>query len=228
LTQSLQEQFSRIQTQQSRILELLAPLHPLLESVPLHINVARNAILEKIPEGCQCPCTNDCSTGSIPSTATSSSRHTLSSQENIELPLEVRKRRRTNHGEQHCGRNDPPVNRYRDHPIAIEERQILHGPAQPGETLTSSRMQRIGTHCAVQTPNGGMNGIGPMIRNPLRNVSPVSGNAALASRLSTIPRGITPSFILVSHSEHGSHVTSDKERIHISSNVSSLLPYGVT
>lgn len=215
MTQSLQEQFSRVQTQQSRILELLAPLHPLLESVPLHINVTRNAILERIPEGCQCPRTNDCSTGSIPSTATSSSCRTLSSQENIELPLEVRKRRRTNHGGQHCGRNDPPISRYRDHPIAVEERQILHGP---GETLTSSRLQR--THCAVQTPSGGMNSISPMIRNPPRNVSPVSGNAALASRLSKIPRGITPSFILVSHSERASHATSDKERIHISSNVS--------
>ncbi|KAI0000857.1 hypothetical protein BJV77DRAFT_246156 [Russula vinacea] len=37
-TQCLQEQFSHTQTQQSRILELLAPLHPILQSVPLHID----------------------------------------------------------------------------------------------------------------------------------------------------------------------------------------------
>jgi hypothetical protein len=48
-----------------------------------------------------------------------------------------------------------------------------------------------------------MNGVGGVIGNHVRNTSPVSGNAALASRLSTIPRGIPASFILVTHSEHG-------------------------
>jgi hypothetical protein len=203
LTQSLQEQFSCVQTQQSRILELLAPLHPILQSVPLHINLARNAILEKIPEGC--PCTNACSGGLIPSTQPSC--HTLSSQESAEPPLKVRKRMRTNLDRQDCDPHGPPVNRYEDQLIAVEERQILHRPARdPGEILTSSRPQRIGTHCGVQTPSGGMNGIGGVIGHHLRNTSSVSGNAALASRLSTIPRGIAPSFILVSHSEHSSRI----------------------
>jgi hypothetical protein len=100
---------------------------------------------------------------------------------------------RTNLDRQNCDPHDPPVSRYVDQPIAVEERQILHRPARkPGEILTSSRPQRLRTHCGVQTPTGGMNGIGGVIRNHLRNTSPVSGNAALASRLSTIPRGIAP------------------------------------
>jgi hypothetical protein len=208
LTQSLQEQVSHVQIQQSRILELLGPLHPTLQSVPLHINLARNAILEKIPEGC--PCTNDRSGGLIPSTQPSC--QTLSSQESAEPPLKVRKRMRTNLDGQNFDPHDPAVNRYEDQPIAVEERQILHRPARtPGEILTSSRPQRIGTHCGVQTPSGGMNGIGGVIHNHLRNTSPVSGNAALASRLSAVPRGTAPSFILISQSEHGSRIVRQRK-----------------
>jgi hypothetical protein len=175
--------------------------------VPLHINLARNAILEKIPEGC--PCTKDCSGGLVPSTQPSCD--TLSSQESAEPPLKVRKRMRTDLDRQTCDPHGPPVNRYEDQPVAVEERQILHRPARkPGEILTSSRPQRIGTHCGVQTPGGGINGIGGVTRNHIRNTSPVSGNAALASRLSTIPRGIAPSFILVSHSKHGSRIVRQR------------------
>jgi len=88
---------------------------------------------------------------------------------------------RTNLDRQNCDPHGPPVNRYEDQPIAVQERQILHRPARkPGEIL--------GTHCGVQTPSGGVNGIGGVICNHLGNTSPVSGNAALASRLSTIPR----------------------------------------
>lgn len=196
-----------MQTQQSRILELLAPLQPILQSVPLHINLARNAILEKIPEGC--PCTNGYSGGLIPSTQPSC--HTLSSQESAEPPLKVRKRMRTNLDRQNCDPHGPPVNRYEDQP-AVEERQVLHRPMRkPREIVTSSRPQRTGTHCGLQTPSGGMNGIGGVTRNHLRNASPESGNTALASRLSTIPRGIIPSFILVSHSEHGSRIVRQRK-----------------
>jgi hypothetical protein len=185
--QSLQEQFSRVQTQQSRILELLAPLHPILQSVPLHINLARNAILEKIPEGC--PCTNDCSGRLTPSTQPSC--QTLSSQESSEPPLKVRKIMKTKLDRQN-DRHGPSVNRHEDQPIAVEERQILHRPAhKPGEIPTSSGPQRIGIHCNVQTPSSQVNSIGGVIRNDLRNTTAVSGNAALASRLSTIPRGIS-------------------------------------
>ena len=120
---------------------------------------------------------------------------------------------RTNLDTQNCDPHDPPVNRSEDQPIAVEERQILHRPARkPGEILISSRPQRIGTHCGVQTPSGGMNGIGGVIRNNLRNTSPASGKPALPSRLSTIPRGTSMalSFILVSHSEHGSRIVRQR------------------
>jgi len=201
LTQSLQEQFSCVQTQQCRILELLAPLHPVLQSVPLHINLARNAILEKIPEGCQC------TSGSAPSTQPSC--HTLSSQESAEPPMKVRKIMRTNLDRQDCDIHGPPVNCYEGQPIAVEERQILHQPAhKPGEMLTSSRPQRIGTRCSVQPPSGAMNGIGGVIRNHLRNTSPASGNTAFARRLPTIPRGISPRVSSLYHTGIHDYCTS--------------------
>ena len=210
MTQSLQEQFSSVQTQQGRILELLAPLHPILQSVPLHINLARNAILEKIPKGY--PCTNNRSGGSIPSTQPSS--RTLSSQEGAEPPLKVRKRMRTDLDGQNCDPVDPhgpPVDRYEEQPIAAEGRQIVHRLARkPEEIPTSCQPQRIGTNCGVQTSSDGMNGIGGVIRNHLRNTSP-SGNVAPASRLSTMPRGIATSFISVSHSEHRSRIVRQRK-----------------
>ena len=206
--QSLQDQFSSVQSQQIRMLELLSPLHPVLQSVPLHINLARNAILEKIPEGC--PCTNDCHGGLT--SATQPSCHTLSTQESAEPPLKVRKRTRTYLDGQNCGPH-PPVNRYEDQAIAVEERQILHQPAcKPGEIQTSSRPQRTGTHCGVRTPSGGINGIGGVIRNHIRNTGTVSRNAALASRPSTIPRGIAlPSILVSPHSEHGLRIVRQRK-----------------
>jgi hypothetical protein len=207
MTHSLQEQFSRTQTQQSRILELLAPLHPILQSVPLHINIARNAILEKIPEGCLCTCTDNCS-----SRSTAPSHHCMSPpKERADPPVEVRKRRRIDVESQHCDPNDPPVGRYQGQPIAVEGGQIPHRSApKPGETLTWSCHQSTGTFCAVQSPSGGRSGIDAMTRDYQRNAKPWSGNAALATRLSTISRGKAPSFILVSHSEHGTHRQTKK------------------
>lgn len=98
---------------------------------------------------------------------------------------------RTNFGKQNCDPHAPPTSRYEDQPITVEERQVLHRPARKhGEMLTLSRPQRIGTHCDAQTPSSGMNGIDGVTLNYLGNTSPVSADAALASRLSIIPRGI--------------------------------------
>jgi hypothetical protein len=93
----------------------------------------------------------------------------------------------------------------------VEEGQIPHRSARkPGVVLTSSRRQSIGTILAAQTPSGGKSGVGAVTRDHLRNVKPGSGNAALATRLSTISRGETSSFILVSHSEHGSRIVRQR------------------
>lgn len=111
---------------------------------------------------------------------------------------------RTDLDGQNCDPHDPPVNRYENQPITVEERQILHRPPhKPGEILTSSRPHRIGTHC-VQTPSGGLDGIDG------ENTGLASGNAVLTSRLSTIPRGTAPSFILVSRSKHGWHIVRQR------------------
>jgi hypothetical protein len=119
---------------------------------------------------------------------------------------------RTNLDRQNCDPHGLPVNRYEVQPVAVEERQILHRPAcKPGEITTSSRPQRTGTHCGVQIASGGTNGIGGVIGNHLRNASPVSGNVALVSRLSAIPRGIAPSSIFVSRSEHGSRIVRQRK-----------------
>ena len=114
---------------------------------------------------------------------------------------------RTNLDRQSCDAHGPPVNRDEDQPIAVEERQILHRPAcDSAKIITSSRFRRTGTHCGVQAPSGGMNGIRGINRNRLQNSSPMSGNVALARRLSAIPRGMASSFIFVSHSEHASRI----------------------
>ena len=155
LSQSLQEQFSLAQTQQSRIFELLAPLHPILKSVPLHIDIARSAILEKMPEGCQCRCVDYCSGRSIPPAVPSCG----TPSENPEPPVEARKRRRISLDVSQSDPNNPPGRRYQygDQPIAIEERHALHGFAwKPGETSTSAQpLQRAGTFSAVQAPSSG-------------------------------------------------------------------------
>src|SRR5882762_5742254 len=47
---SLQNNQVHMQEQHAKVLELLIPLLPLLQALPLHIDVARNAIMEKIHE----------------------------------------------------------------------------------------------------------------------------------------------------------------------------------
>jgi hypothetical protein len=187
LSQSLQEQFSRVQTQQSRILELLAPLHPILESVPLHINIARNAILEKIPEGCQCRCTDDYSGASVvPPFPTP--------PESAEPPVGARKRRRVSL-DTTClpDPNNPPFRRCQDQPVAIQVRRTPNGCAQrPGETPTSAQPHRDGVLLAVQTPSGEKSGNEALSRGHQKGAQPQSGNASLAARLSVISRGIAP------------------------------------
>ncbi|KAI0251198.1 hypothetical protein BJV78DRAFT_1282703 [Lactifluus subvellereus] len=169
LSQSLQEQFSRAQNQQSRILELLAPLHPILQSVPLHIDIARNAIMEKIPEG------------STPS-------RTPSSEENAEPPFPTRKRRRVNVDTPQTDLHKHPMLGYQDRPTAVEERPRPQGLVRrPAETQTS----------AVQAPSGEKSDDGRSAvacRSFGKSQSGSSGAAALATTLSTIsttpPRGV--------------------------------------
>jgi hypothetical protein len=166
--------------------------------MPLHISMARNAILEKIPEGCQCPCTDNCS-----SRSTTPSHRAPPSMENAGPPLEIRirKRRRIDLESQYCDPNDPAVSRDQDQPTAVRQRQIPQGfTHKPGEIPISSRPQSNGTLRAAQTPNGWKSGIDTVSRVNLRNEKPGSGNAALATRLSTIS-GKVLSFISVSHSE---------------------------
>ena len=196
MTQCLQEQFSRTQTQQSRILELLAPLHPILQSVPLHINIARNAILEKMPECCPCPCTDNRS-----SRSTAPPNRTSPQKEKGDPPVEIRKRRRIDLESQHLrAPNDLSAGRYQGQ---LEARDSV---LKSGEIPTQSRPQSTGTFCALETSSGGKSDIDTVTRNYLRNAEPWSGNAALATRLSTISRGKAPSFILVSHSEHRTRI----------------------
>ena len=166
--------------------------------MPLHISIARNAILEKIPEGCQCPRSDNCS-----SRSTTPSRRAPPSMENAEPPLElrIRKRRRIGLASQHCDPNDPAVSRDQDQPTSVRERQVPPGfTHKPGEIPISSRPQSNDTLRAAQTPNGWKSGIDTVSRVNLRNVKPGSGNAAPATRLSTIS-GKVLSFVLVSNSE---------------------------
>ena len=176
--------------------------------MPLHIDIARNAILEKIPEGRSCPCTDNCSSRStVPSNRTSP-------QKKADPPVEVRKRRRIDLESQHRTPNHPPVGRHHQpegQPIAVERGQIPHGSAlKPGEIPTRSCPQSTGTFCAVQTPRCGKSGMDAVTRDYLRNTRPWSGNAALATRLSTISRGKAPYFILVSHSEHSTRIVRQR------------------
>ena len=184
LSQSLQEQFSLAQTQQSRIFELLAPLHPILKSVPLHIDIARNAILEKMPEGCQCLCVDYRSGRSIPSAAPSCG----TPSEDAEPPVETRKRRRISLDVSQSEPNNPPGrrNQYGDQPIAVEERHALHGFAwKPEETSTPAQpLQREeGTFSAVQAPSSGKCDIETVSRSHLIGTAqpgPMSGKCGIA------------------------------------------------
>lgn len=197
LSQSLQEQFSHAQTQQSRVLELLAPLHSILQSVPLHINIARNAVLEKIPEGCRCRCTGYRSDPSIPSTATCC--RTPLSKEDAKLSLGARKKRRISFDTPHFDPNNPPIFGYQDQPVAVEDHHTPLGifAREPGETSASAQPQRIDTVSAVQTASGVKRGNDAVTRARdhllLRNALSESVNARLATRQSVISRGIVPS-----------------------------------
>jgi hypothetical protein len=187
LSQSLQEQFSRVQSQQCQILELLAPLHPLLESVPLHISIARNAILEKIPKGCQCRCIDYCPGSSIPSAVPSCGGTPL---ENSEPLVEARKKRRISLDTPHPDSNSPPARGDREQSILVEVRRTPDGAQKPRETPTLAQPQRDDTHFAVQTPIGGKSGNEPVLRGHLGGAQPQSGNAPLATRRSIISRGM--------------------------------------
>ncbi|KAI0302410.1 hypothetical protein B0F90DRAFT_215093 [Multifurca ochricompacta] len=135
LSQSLQEQFSLSQNQQSRILELLAPLHPALQSIPLHISIACNAIMEKIPQGCRC--INSCP---VPSPPSATSTHTSSSKGSAEaeLPEATRKRRKIDlsHSPQHITstRGD------QDRSIGVERHQASVGTRNQFQECNGSQL----------------------------------------------------------------------------------------
>ena len=168
--------------------------------MPLHINIARNAILEKMPEGCRCRCIDSCSGPSIPSTAPS--RGMPSENADSEPPEEANKRRRISLDAPHSDPNNPPVRRYQVQPITVEERRTPYRSGRkPGETPTPAQPRRDGILSTVQTPSDGKSGNQTVPRGHLGSAQPGSGNAPLATRLSLISRGIAPSVILVSHSE---------------------------
>ncbi|KAI9510292.1 hypothetical protein F5148DRAFT_1147636 [Russula earlei] len=176
LSQSLQEQFSRAQTQQSRILELLAPLHSILQSVSLHIDIARNAILEKIPERCGCRgnTADNGSSTSIPS-AVPSNRTPLSAEDDAGQLL-PRKRRKVSLDAPHSDPSNPSARGYEGQLIAVEERQATSGfSLRPGETAGPTRPQRNAAVSAVQTPNG-KSGNDAVSRSHLGNARSGCGN----------------------------------------------------
>jgi hypothetical protein len=205
LSRSLQEQFSCAQTQQSRILELLAPLPQIVQSVPPHINIARNAILEKIPaEGCRCKCItkSSCSGPSIPSAVPSNSTPLSKENLNAEPPFGVRKRRRIDLDTAHPDPNDPLVGgRYQTQSIAVEVRQTHCEFAQKsGETPgpVSVQPQRNTTRATVQTPNDGKKGNDMVPHSYLGSARPEYDNAhVLATRPPARSRGIAPPLVPV-------------------------------
>jgi hypothetical protein len=184
LSQSLQEQFSRAQNQQSRILELLAPLHPTLRSVPLHIDIARNAIMEKISEGCRCFHNRSDSSSPL---AVPSSTPPSESEENAELPFATRKKRRISVDTSQPNPRQLPMRNCHDRPIAVEDEcQLPQGLVQrpgPEETQTAAQSR--------QTPRSekGDNDSSGVICRYLADVQSGSrGAATLATTLSTTSR----------------------------------------
>ena len=194
-SQSIQAQFSCLQTQQNRILELLAPLHPILRSVPLHIDIARNAIIEKIPEGCQCT-----KPGSSP--MLSAGMTPLSSGPDAELSLMSRKRRRLSLDSPHADPSHrPTLWRYLDLDQHVEppRHQTPHELVERSvETQNSVQDRRTPTLSPVQTPSGRKNGssgsdtVASGSYPESVTVRPESGNAALGTRLSAIVREPRP------------------------------------
>lgn len=193
-SQSIQAQFSSLQTQQNRILELLAPLHPILQSVPLHIDIARNAIIEKIPEGCQCT-----KPGSGPTL--SASMTPPSSGPNTELSLILRKRRRISLDSPRSDPHKPTLWRYLDLDQHVEtpRHQMAHESVDSTvETQNSVQDRRAPTLLSVQTPSSrknsssGSDTVASGSYPESVTVRPGSGNAALGTRLSAIVREPPP------------------------------------
>lgn len=207
-SQSLQEQFMCLQSQQNRIAELLAPLHPILQSVPLHIDVARNAIIEKIPEGCQC--IKPCSGPALFAGTTPPPKRTA------ELSLVTRKRRRTSLDFLYP---DPHMSAARgyldlDQRVETARHQTPHGPVErtvETQNLVHGRRTTMTALSSVQTLSGSNISAASGGYHP-ESVRPESGNAALATRLSAIVKkpppnktvggkGIAPPITVFRHSK---------------------------
>ena len=186
-SQSIQAQFSCLQSQQNRILELLAPLHPILQSVPLHIDIARNAIIEKIPEGCQCakPCPSPTLSASI----------ATPSRPDAEPSFVSRKRRRISLDSSRSGPHSHALWGLLglDQHIEPERHTIV--------TQNPIRDRRTAGLSSVQTPNSRENGGGSVTATSGSSypepesvtAAPGSSSAVLATtRLSAIVREPPP------------------------------------
>jgi hypothetical protein len=197
-SQSMQAQFSCLQSQQNRILELLAPLHPILQSVPLHIDIARNAIIEKIPEGCRCA---KPSPGPMPSASM-----VPPSGPDADLPFVLRKRRRISLDSSRSDPHSPTAWRCLDVDPHIETQrhQMPHEPVEKTVETQNPIRDRLTTGLSsVQTPSARKNGSSGSDLTVTATsgssypesvtVRPGSGNVVLATtRLSAIVRGPPP------------------------------------
>ncbi|KAI0266479.1 hypothetical protein BC834DRAFT_874812 [Gloeopeniophorella convolvens] len=115
-----------------RILELLAPLLPLLQSVPLHIDVARAAIVEKITEGCNCA-----NTRGVPPVSPSALPQPTP-DENLRPALHISKKRRlTADAPLHHSSAEPAVPDCMDHSTPDEQWDAPQESSE--ETLMSVR-----------------------------------------------------------------------------------------
>jgi hypothetical protein len=196
-SQSLQAQLSCLQSQQNRIIELLAPLHPILQSVPLHIDIARNAIIEKIAEECQCTKSGSSPTLSAGMTPTPS-------RPDAELSLFSRKRRRISLDCPRSGPRSPTLWRYQglDQQIETQKHQMPHEPVERTVVETQNSVQERRTAAlfsAVQTPSDrkkGSSGSDLTVASSCYpenvTVRPGSSNAALVPRLSAIVKEPPP------------------------------------
>jgi len=147
-SQSLQAQFSCLQSQQNRILELLAPLHPILQSVPLHIDIARNAIIEKIAEECQC--TKAGSSRTLSAGMTQSSRPDAE----LSLPLSRKRRRISLDYPRPADPHSPTLWRYQGLDQQIEAQRPHEPVERTVETQNPVQERRTAVlSSAVQTPS---------------------------------------------------------------------------
>jgi hypothetical protein len=145
-----------------------------------------------------------------------SPRRTPSSKknaENAEPPLEARKRRRIDIDALNSSPKGPPIWRHQAQPVVVVQRPSPNEfGRKPEETPTWAQPRRIDTVSAVRTPRGGKSVQDAATRSHL-------STAALATRLSTVPRGIA-SLSRRFPTLNTSRVSPDNQNFHTSSRVS--------